>query len=223
MMKDATGLPNAAESRLFGLYPALVTDIVDPEQRGRVEVTFPWLGDDESEVRMWATLLSPYADHDQGFVVFPAVGTQVVVGFEFGDLRQPYLVGSCWTGRAAMPVDPTPSNDRRVIKTRSGAVLEFDDIVDAARVTLASSQGHTVTLDDGARTLEVRHADGSTVTFTPGGTITVQANVTVEVSATALNVHAPIAVFDGIVTCTNLVASDGVASPSYTPGVGNIL
>ena len=38
----------------------------------------------------------------------------------------------------------------------------------------------------------------STVTFTPGGQIKVQANSTVELTAAVLTVHAPIAVFDGM-------------------------
>jgi hypothetical protein len=44
----------------------------------------------------------------------------------------------------------------------------------------------------------------------------------VEVTAAALNVHAATAVFDGMVSCTNLIASVGVVSPSYTPGAGNV-
>src|SRR5215468_6537253 len=127
MPHDATYPPHWSSSSFVGLHPALVTDIVDPDRQSRVQVSFPWLGDGGSGVRAWATLLTPYADDDQGFVVLPEVGTQVVVGFEFGDLRRPYVVGSCWNGREMMPVTPTRPNDRRVIKTRSGAVLEFDD------------------------------------------------------------------------------------------------
>jgi uncharacterized protein involved in type VI secretion and phage assembly len=80
--------------RHFGLYPAIVTDIVDPERLGRVQVRLPWLGDDGAQVRAWATLLSPYAEDGQGFLAFPSVDTQVVVGFEAGDPRRPYVVGA---------------------------------------------------------------------------------------------------------------------------------
>ena len=80
--------------RHFGVYPALVTSITDPDRLGRVEVSFPWLGTQgDAEVRAWATLCTPYADDDQGFEFMPAVGTQVVVAFEAGDQRRPYIVG----------------------------------------------------------------------------------------------------------------------------------
>ena len=222
MLDSATHPPHWTGSSFFGLYPALVTDIVDPDRLGRVQVRFPWLGDTGADVRSWATLLSPYADDDQGFVALPAVGTQVVVGFEAGDLGRPYVVGSCWNGREMMPVTPTRPNDKRVLKSRTGAVLEFDDNAPAPKVTLVSRDGHRVVLDDGGRSLQVTHSDGSTVTFTPSGQISLRANATVEVTAAALNVHAPTAVFDGMISCTNVVTSVAVVSPSYSPGAGNV-
>jgi uncharacterized protein involved in type VI secretion and phage assembly len=214
--------PNWTGSSFFGLYPAIVTDIVDPDRLGRVQVSFPWLGSDGDGVRAWATLLTPYADDNQGFVALPEVQTQVVVGFEAGDLHRPYIVGSCWNGQEMMPVTPTRPNNKRLIRSRAGSVLEFDDTAGAPKVTLSSPNGHQVVLDEGTRQLQVTHQDGSTVTFTASGQIQVQANATVEITASAVNVHAPSAIFDGMISCTNMIASVGVVSPSYTPGAGNI-
>jgi uncharacterized protein involved in type VI secretion and phage assembly len=214
--------PNWTGSSFFGLYPAVVTDIVDPDRLGRVQVSFPWLGSDGDSVRAWATLLAPYADDNQGFVALPEVQTQVVVGFEAGDLHRPYVVGACWNGREMMPVTATKPNNKRLIRSRSGSVLEFDDTDGAAKVTLSTSKGHKVVLDEGASQLQVTHKDGSTITFTASGQVQVQANATVEVTASALNVHAATAVFDGMISCTNMIASVGVVSPSYTPGAGNV-
>lgn len=214
--------PNWAGSSFFGLYPAIVTDIVDPDRLGRVQVSFPWLGSDGDSVRAWATLLAPYADDNQGFVALPEVQTQVVVGFEAGDLHRPYIVGACWNGKEMMPVTPTKPNNKRLIRSRSGSVLEFDDSDSGPKVTLSTKNGHKVVLDEGTRKLEVTHQDGSTVTFTASGQVQIQANATVEITASALNVHASTAIFDGMISCTNMIASAGVVSPSYTPGAGNI-
>jgi len=214
--------PNWTGSSFFGLYPAIVTDIVDPDRLGRVQVSFPWLGSDGDSVRAWATLLTPYADDNQGFVALPEVQTQVVVGFEAGDLHRPYVVGACWNGKEMMPVTATKPNNKRLIRSRSGSVLEFDDTDGATKVTLSTSKGHKVVLDEGSRQLQVTHQDGSTVTFTASGQVQVQANATVEITASALNVHAATAVFDGMISCTNMIASVGVVSPSYTPGAGNV-
>ncbi len=214
--------PDGDARRYFGVYPAIVTDIVDPETLGRVEVKFPWLGADGDSVRSWATLLSPYADDDQGFQVMPSVDTQVVVAFEAGDVRRPYIIGAAWNGREAMPESPAAPNNKRLIKTRSGSLLEFDDTDGASKVTLSMRSGHKLVLNDGALEVELTHSSGHTIKFTAAGQIEIQANSTVEVTAAALNVHAPMATFDGIVNCTTLIASSGVVSPSYTPGAGNI-
>lgn len=214
--------PDGDALRYFGMYPAQVTNIVDPKNLGRIQVKFPTLGTDGDPVRAWATLLTPYADDQQGFQMLPSVDTQVVVAFEAGDLRRPYIVGSAWNGKESLPEAPESANNKRLIKTRSGSLLEFDDTQGASKITISTSSGHTLLLDDGGTQVTLMHANGCVITFNPGGQIQIQANATVEVTASAVNVHAPVATFDGMVNCTTLNASAGVISPSYTPGAGNI-
>jgi uncharacterized protein involved in type VI secretion and phage assembly len=206
----------------FGLYPAIVTDIVDPNRMGRIQVGFPWLGGDGDSVRSWATLLTPYAEDDQGFQFLPSVDTQVVVGFEAGDLRRPYIVGAAWNGKEKPPEEAQAPNNIRVIKTRSGSVLEFDDTSGAAKVTLSMESGHTLKMDDAAQEVKLSHSNGCSITMDAAGNIKIQANVNVDITASVMNVHAPVANFDGIINCTTMIASAGVVSPSYTPGAGNI-
>jgi len=213
--------PDGAAPRYFGVYPAIVTDLVDPDAIGRIEVKFPWLGDEGDEVRAWATLLTPYADDDQGFEVLPEVDTQVVVAFEAGDLRRPYIVGSCWNGREALPEAATAANNKRLIKTRSGSLLEFDDTSGAAQVTLSMASGHKLVMSDSSQDVKLTHANGCIITFTASGQINMQANSTVEITAAAVNVHAGMAKFDGVVKCETLI-TNAVISPSYTPGAGNV-
>jgi uncharacterized protein involved in type VI secretion and phage assembly len=221
MISDYT--PDGGRQLYFGLYPAIVTDLVDPDNLGRIEVKFPWLGSTgEQDVRAWATLISPYADDDQGFQALPEVDSQVVVSFEAGNLRRPYIIGACWNGRESLPVTPEPPNNKRVIKTRSQSILEFDDTRGAAKITLSMQSGHKLELNDAAQSVTLTHSNGSVIRFTAAGQIEIQANATVELTAAALNVHAPVATFDGMINCTTLTASVGVVSPMYTPGVGNI-
>ena len=213
---------NAPQDRHFGLYPAIVTDIVDPDRLSRVQVTFPWWGEAGDPTRHWATLLTPYADDDQGFVALPDIGTQVVVAFEAGELQRPYVVGSCWNGQDMMPVAPNRQNDRRVIKSRAGSLLEFDDRQGGEKVTVSMKNGHHLVLDQGAQTVELKHSNGTVITIDAAGTIAITANAAVDITASTMNVHAAIATFDGIVNCQTLIASDAVVSPSYSPGVGNL-
>ena len=208
--------------RHYGVYPAIVTDIVDPLAIGRIQVKLPWLGEAGAEVRAWATLITPYADDDQGFEFLPAVDTQVVVAFEAGDPRRPYIVGSCWNGREKLPEAPAAANNKRLIRSRAGSLLEFDDTQGAAKVTLSMESGHKLVMDDGAQSVTLSHSNGCTLTMDAAGNVKITANVNVDVTASVLNVHAPVANFDGVVNAQTLVASTGVISPSYTPGAGNV-
>src|SRR5688500_15272619 len=110
--------PDGDLPRHFGVYPAIVTDPVDPQSLGRVEVHFPWLGGaDDRDLRAWATLCSPYGDDHQRPMVLPEVSSQVVVAFEAGDLRRPYILGAAWDGTAAQPESPSDDDNLRVLKT----------------------------------------------------------------------------------------------------------
>jgi len=208
--------------RYFGLYPAIVTNIVDSENLGRIEVKLPWLGESsDGDVRAWATLLTPYADDGQGLFVLPAVETQVVVAFEAGDLRRPYIVGACWNGKEKQPEQPAAANNKRLIRTRAKSLLEFDDTEGAAKVTLSLDNGNQVVLEQSPSTITIQHSGGAKIVLEASGRITISATSTVEVQAAALNVHCPTATFDGIVNCQSLIASTSVISPLYNTAVGN--
>lgn len=214
--------PDGEARRYFGVYPAIVTSIVrDTDGLGRIEVSFPWLGQDGSQVRALATLCTPYADDNQGFEMIPAVDTQVVVAFEAGDLRRPYVLGSCWNGSESQPESPAEPNNKRLIRTRAGSLLEFDDTQGAATVTLSMRSGHQLVLDDSAQEVRLTHSNGCIVKMNAGGQVSISANSTVEVTASAVNVHAASAIFDGLIQCQTLIANS-VVSSSYTPGAGNV-
>jgi uncharacterized protein involved in type VI secretion and phage assembly len=212
--------PDGGGPRYFGLYPAIVTDIVDPESLGRIEVKFPWLG--ESDVRAWATLLTPYADNDQGFQMLPSVDTQVVVGFEAGDPRRPYIVGACWNGVESLPDSPAAPNNKRLIKSRAGSLLEFNDTDGASQVTVSMTSGHRLLLDDAAQEVSLSHSNGCVIRFDVAGNITITGLAGVTVNAPAgMTVYAPITTFSGNVNCQAMTAT-AVISPLYTQGAGNI-
>jgi uncharacterized protein involved in type VI secretion and phage assembly len=206
--------------RWYGLYPALVVDLVDPENLGRIKLRFPGFGEAGAEASAWATLLSLYADDNQGWQILPEVGSQVVVGFEAGDPSRPYIVGACWNGRAALPESPQAANNKRLLRTRSGSELLFDDSDGAVKITLTTPGGHTLQLDD-VGDVELSHSNGCSIKLTMGGQITINANSTVDVTAAMVNLKAPMVKADGVVKCETLIATS-VVSTSYTPGAGNI-
>jgi uncharacterized protein involved in type VI secretion and phage assembly len=216
--------PDGSVPGYFGVYPALVTDLVDPDRLGRVQVRFPWLGKEgDRDVRSWATLCSPYADDDQGLEILPEVGSEVVVAFEAGNLRRPYILGAAWNGKEKLPQSPENANNIRVLKTRSQSKLEFDDTKGAAKITLTTQRGHRVVLDDSATSLTIQHSGGSVIEINLVGSIRIQTSLSVDVQASMVNVTAPMTIFSGVVKGQTFIADSFVVSPAYTPGVGNLL
>ncbi|QEU96635.1 phage baseplate assembly protein V [Streptomyces kanamyceticus] len=225
-MAGATAAHTSADGSApgyFGVYPAVVTDLVDPERLGRIQVRFPWLGAaGDRDVRAWATLCSPYADGDQGLQILPEKESQVVVAFEAGHLRRPYIVGCAWNGTAPLPTPATRANDLRTWKTRSGSRIEFDD-GSPPKVTVRTARGHQVTLDDaGTGTVTVQIAGGASVRVT-ATSVDISGMTSVSVKAAKVDVTTPVATFSGVVRCEVLQANAAVASPVYSPGVCNLL
>jgi uncharacterized protein involved in type VI secretion and phage assembly len=219
-MTDAAMFDAQDRTLHHGLFPALVEDLVDPDSLGRIKVRFPGFGEG-SGVSAWATLLTPYADSDQGLQILPEMDSQVVVAFEAGDPARPYILGACWNGQASLPESPQAANNLRTLKTRSGSLLQFDDTQGAEKVTVSMQSGHKLVMDNAAQEVRVAHSNGCTIVINVAGQVSITANSTVEVTASAVNLHAPTVMCDGIVQCQTLIASS-VVSSSYTPGAGNI-
>jgi hypothetical protein len=69
----------------------VVTNTKDKDKKGRVKVALPWLAPNyESD---WARVAQIGAGRRSGPAFIPEVGDEVLVGFEFGDPRRPYVLG----------------------------------------------------------------------------------------------------------------------------------
>jgi uncharacterized protein involved in type VI secretion and phage assembly len=94
------------------LVVGIVTNTNDPEKMGRVRVKFPALGTDIEG--WWARVATINAGSERGMYMLPEPGDEVIVGFEHGDTRRPFVLGSLYTGKTPVPADlKDPSNDRK--------------------------------------------------------------------------------------------------------------
>ncbi|GAB1644645.1 phage baseplate assembly protein V [Krasilnikovia sp. MM14-A1259] len=85
------GATQGEPTRIPGLVCGIVTNNNDPDTRGRVKVALPWLSPSyESD---WARVAQFGAGKKSGALFMPEVGDEVLIGFEFGDPRRPYVLG----------------------------------------------------------------------------------------------------------------------------------
>ena len=224
-------MPAGLGGRWYGVYPALVSDIKDPDGQGRVKVTLPWSPDAgnggyEAWVRL-ATLMG----NKRGSWFIPDRNDEVLVAFEGGDPRRPYVVGGLWNGSDTPPasMDGDGKNNRKVLCSRNGVTISLDDTPGQESMVLKTPGGQTITLQDGPGSVVITDSNNNAVrleaqgvTVISMGTVTVQGGSQVTLTAGMVSVNAGMANFSGIIQCSQII-TNSVISETYSPGAGNLL
>src|ERR1700739_435845 len=204
-----------------GLFAAAVVDNQDPDGIGRVKVRVPSVGD------IWARIATLMAGNNGGSWFTPDVTDEVLVAFEEGTARQPYVIGALWSNTSPPPEKMDTNNNKKVVRSRNGVKITLDDQNGHENFIVETPGGQKITLKDGPGALEITDSNGNSVKLeTNGVSVNASAKVTinasqVEVNASAVTVNAAMSKFSAVVQCDTLI-SNTVISASYTPGAGNI-
>lgn len=224
-------IPTGWGGLFYGAYPALVTDVLDPDGQGRVKVALPWSPDPEGgQYTAWARLATMMAGKNRGSWFIPDVDDEVLVVFAGGDPRHPCVVGALWNGQDTPPasMDAAGRNPIKKLRSRNGVQITLDDTDGQETLILETPGGQKATLRDGPGAVEIVDSNGNAVkleasgiTITASAKVTINAGATVEVSASMVRVSAGMSQFSGVVQCDTLI-TNSVVSASYTPGAGNV-
>ena len=167
-----------------GVAVAIVVENKDDSGTGRVKVR---LGIQPGET-LWARVATPMTGAGRGVYFIPEEGDEVLVAFEHGDMRRPYVIGSLWNGRDRPPVTNTDGrNDLRLIRTRKGHLLTFDD-GEKGRVELALNDGTHLSIDEDGIRLEDRNGNGLTIQSAPGA-FAIQASGAISIKASQISIE----------------------------------
>lgn len=180
-----------AGGHVKGVAVAVVRQNKDDSGMARVRVSYPW--HDQPRESHWARIAAPMAGKDRGAYFLPEIDDEVLVAFERGDLRFPYIIGCLWNGKDKSPANNGDGkNDKRVIKTRKGHVLEFDD-GDRGSISLQLNDGKKLRIDDDGVTL----ADdkGNTLQIdSNGGSVTLEAKTSLTLKGPQVSIEGDTAV-----------------------------
>jgi len=210
----------------FGVYPATVLDNKDPDGLGRVKITLPG-----SRTGLWARIATLMAGKNRGSWFIPDVNDEVLIGFEGGDPRQPYVLGGLWNTSDQPPetMDGGGNNFKKVLRSRNGVKITLNDQDGQESFKVETPGGQQITLRDGPGAVIIEDSNGNSIKFESGsisissaGKVTVNAASQVTVSAGMVQVDAGMTKFSGVVQCDTLI-SNSVVSSSYSPGAGNVL
>ena len=173
-LHDATG-------RVYGVVVGVVTSNKDPDGLGRVKVELPWMGAGIEST--WARVAVPMAGKDRGVFYLPENKDEVLVAFEHGRLDYPYVIGGLWNGQDKPPADNADGkNNLRLLRSRSGMTLLFDDSSGKEKLMVADKDGkEAITID----------MAGKKITLVSSGDIEITAaDGKVAISAKTIDLHA---------------------------------
>lgn len=127
------------------LMTAIVADNNDPEKQGRVLLTLSSL---PGGTEVWAKMVTPMAGPGRGVCLLPEVGDEVLAAFIQGDLSSAYVLGSVWGAKKKPPADVGKNrNGLKMIMTRSGNVLEFNDVDGDEHISLKDKNDNEIRIN----------------------------------------------------------------------------
>ncbi|SFR69268.1 Uncharacterized conserved protein, implicated in type VI secretion and phage assembly [Agromyces sp. CF514] len=163
-------------SRMPGVVSALVSDIDDPENAGRVKLAFPYLSDDY--VSGWARTVQFGAGAKRGAVFMPEVGDEVLVAFEGGRFDRPYVIGGLYNGRDEPKTSWAESVkggkvERRSFTSRTGMEVVFVEQSGTETLEVSTTDGkQRITLTQtGQKGIEIISEGPVTVTAKADATV----------------------------------------------------
>ena len=220
----------ATGARWYGAYPAIVTDIKDPDGQGRLKIALPWALDATTgRYDAWARLATLMAGNNRGSWFIPDVGDEVLVVFQGGEASFPIVIGAMWNGKDNPPdsMDGGGKNLHKVIRTRAGTTITLDDSKGVEHFSVETPSGRKLVLSDGPESLLIKDDNGNSIHMTSKGVkITAGDKFEVEcskavITAGDLTVNAGVATFAGKIKADTDEA-DSYIGQTYTNGSGNI-
>ena len=200
----------STDQRYYGVYEALVSDVNDPANEGRVKIKMPWF--DEQMETEWCRVRQFYAGNGYGAFFVPEVGDEVLIAFIQGDMRQPIILGGLYNGNDKPPSHRDDQTDQKLVRTKGGHEFLLDDSSGKERVRITTQGGHQLDLSDADNTVSVTTSGGHTIKLEDaGGQITVQTSggQSITMSPGTITLQA-----DAIVLSCSSVSLGGAAATS---------
>jgi phage protein D len=167
-----------------GIVTATVSSVKDPDNKGRVQLSFPWL--DDSYVSDWARVLQVGAGlGGWGNIFLPETGSEVLVGFDHGNIDQPFVIGGLYNGSDTIAPQSTTtlvdSGDgkinQRLIQSRLKHMVYFcDDQQKNPGITIQTGTGNAkMQLDETSGTVKITINSSGDIEITGTKNITITA------------------------------------------------
>jgi uncharacterized protein involved in type VI secretion and phage assembly len=117
----------------------------------------------------WARVATLMAGRGRGTWFVPEIGDEVLVAFEAGDPKRPYVLGSLWNRPKPPPATMDASNTRTLVRSRNGLTISIEDADGAEGVSIATPGGQQITLQDGPGAIVIKDGNGNAIELATAG------------------------------------------------------
>lgn len=132
----------------YGIYQGIVTNVEDPEKRGRLRCKIPKCLGEEKE-SAWCDPLIPVAYDGGGDFCMPAINEAVWVMFIEGDVNRPVWLGGWWQkNNTPIGMNYSGLDNLRIINYKGNSIVMHD-----GSCVISNSSG-SITLADGGITIK---------------------------------------------------------------------
>jgi uncharacterized protein involved in type VI secretion and phage assembly len=172
--------------KVFEPVIALVTDNKDPQKLGRVKVKYPVVSN--TDTSWWAPIIMSGAGKNRGWFFIPEIDDEVLCIFEHGELDRPLVVGALWNGKDKPPDNNPGGNPRRVIKSRQGSRIIFDD--DQMKIIIEDGTGKgRITFDSNGNKIIIEALEGDVCFQSPKGDMKIVAKSATFKAGQSVEIH----------------------------------
>jgi len=176
-----------AGGSVAGVATATVSRNDDPEGLGRVKLKLPWR--EPNFETDWTRIVTPMAGGGRGAVFLPEVGDEVLVAFDRDDVRYPYVLGALWSKTDKPPeTNKDKKNDVRIVKSRKGHFLRFNDGQAKGSITIELSDGKKIEIDDDG--IRITDKLNKITLDAKGGSISIEATQSLTLTAPQITIQA---------------------------------
>src|SRR5215510_11727193 len=187
VFSDQIRAAETESSRVFEPVIGIVTDNKDPSKLGRVKIKIPILSDQDTT--FWCPIIMLGAGKNRGWFFIPEKGDEVLVMFDQGDLNRPLVVGALWNGKDKPPDKNPGGNPRRVIKSRAGSKITFDDDKNLLIIEDGGKKGK-ITFDAEKNKITIEALDGDVCVQSPKGDMKIVAKTAEFKAGSNVEIHA---------------------------------
>jgi type VI secretion system secreted protein VgrG len=164
---------------------AKVIENNDPKNLGRVRVEFIWQNPKESSANdaksPWIRVASPYTGKDLGFYFIPEIGEQVLVAFDHNHPERPFVLSGMFNNEAKPAAFSKPDNHLKIIKTKGGNQISFNDEKGGERVVVTSPKTVRIIAQSGFIDIDAKgdikiHSNSKSISISAAGDISMSAS-----------------------------------------------